>query len=170
MTNQSRIKLRCRSKKRKKSDAKMLYHCNLICVSPKHGMHKSWRCLKILYIYNCWNLFFVPEPMWNSDNQKLSNFKIDFFYRSVNCNSPGPITFCSKIILLPFGSHCSTQNIGYSNSRYIIKPPQPSSALYRAPQFLIELFQQSLLSRPITLPSHANNINHKSASSIIPIN
>jgi len=26
---------------------------------------------------------FVPEPLWNSDNQKLSNFKIDFFYRSV---------------------------------------------------------------------------------------
>jgi len=23
--------------------------------------------------------FFVPEPLWNSDNQKLSNFKIDFF-------------------------------------------------------------------------------------------
>ena len=22
---------------------------------------------------------FEPEPLWNSDNQKLSNFKIDFF-------------------------------------------------------------------------------------------
>ena len=26
---------------------------------------------------------FVPEPSWNSDDQKLSNFKIDFFYRGV---------------------------------------------------------------------------------------
>jgi len=27
--------------------------------------------------------FFVPKPLWNSDNQKLSNFKIFFFFRSV---------------------------------------------------------------------------------------
>ena len=38
-------------------------------------MHVSLRCLKILYIHNCWNLFFVTEPLWNSDNQKLSHFK-----------------------------------------------------------------------------------------------
>ena len=25
----------------------------LICVSPKHGMHASLRCLKILYIHDC---------------------------------------------------------------------------------------------------------------------
>jgi len=46
-------------------------------------MHGCLQCLKILYIHNCWNLFFVPKPFWNSDYQKLSNFKIDFFYHSV---------------------------------------------------------------------------------------
>jgi len=46
-------KLRSKSKKRKKSEGKMLYHCNLICVSPKHGMHGNLRCLKIIYIHNC---------------------------------------------------------------------------------------------------------------------
>jgi len=39
------------------------------------------------------------------------------------------------IILLLFSSHCSTQNIGFSNSGYIIQPPQPSSTIYRAPPF-----------------------------------
>jgi len=29
--------------------------------------------------------------------------------------------------------HCSTQNIGFSDSGYIIKPPQPSSAVHGAP-------------------------------------
>jgi len=67
--------------------------------------------------------FFVPEPLWNSDKQKLSNFRIDFFYRSVI--SP----FANKLFLLLFSSHCSTQNIGFSDSGYFIKPPQPSSAV-----------------------------------------
>jgi len=40
-----------------------------------------------------------------------------------------------KLFLLPFGSHCSMQNIGLSNSGYVIKPPQPSSAVYGAPPF-----------------------------------
>ena len=35
------------------------------------------------HIHNCWNLFFVPEPLWNSDNKKLSNFRIDLFYHNV---------------------------------------------------------------------------------------
>jgi len=26
--------------------------------------------------------FFVHEPLWNSDDQKSLNFKIDFFHRS----------------------------------------------------------------------------------------
>jgi len=64
-------------------------------------MHGCLRCLKILYIHNCWNLFFVPEPLWNSDYHKLSNFRIDFFYRSVI--SP----FAVKFFLLLFTSHCS---------------------------------------------------------------
>jgi len=33
------------------------------------------------------------------------------------------------------GSHCSTQNSGFSESGYVIKPPQPSSAIYGAPPF-----------------------------------
>ena len=38
--------------------------------------------------------FFVPEPLWNSNKEKLLNFRIDFFYRSVI----DPITFCNKIM------------------------------------------------------------------------
>ena len=59
-------------------------------------MHGSLQCLKISYIHNCWNPSFVPEPLWNSDNPKFSNFKIDFFYRSVI--SP----FAVQLFLLPF--------------------------------------------------------------------
>jgi len=46
--------------KKEKSEVKILHHCNLICVSPKRG---SWRCLKILYIHNCQNLFFCPRTI-----------------------------------------------------------------------------------------------------------
>jgi len=82
---------------------------------------------KNLYFHKCSNLFFVPEPLWNSDKEKLLNFRYDFFYRSVT--SP----FAIKLFLLPFTSHCSTQNIGFSDYGYVIKPPQPSSAFYRVP-------------------------------------
>jgi len=92
-------KVALQNQKRKKSEGKMLHHCNLICVSPKHGMHGSSRCSKILYIHNCWNLFFVPEPLWNSDNQKWSNFKIDFFHRSIT--SPFAVKyFCYRLLLI----------------------------------------------------------------------
>jgi len=37
--------------------------------------------------------------------------------------------------LLSFTSHCSTKNIGFNDSRYVSKPPQPSSAIYGAPPF-----------------------------------
>jgi len=67
--------------------------------------------------------FFVSEPLRNLDKQKLSNFRIDIFYRGVI--SP----FAIKLFLLPLSSHCSTQNIGFSNSGYVIKPLQPSSAV-----------------------------------------
>jgi len=30
------------------------------------------------------------------------------------------------------------QNIGFNDSSYVIKPPQPSSAFYRAPQVKVE--------------------------------
>jgi len=72
---------------------------------------------------------FVPEPLWNSDNQKLSNFRIDFFYHSVI--SP----FAVKVFLLLFSSHCSTQKNNFSDSGSVIKTPQPSSAAYGAPPF-----------------------------------
>jgi len=39
-------------------------------VSPKNGMHRSLQWLKILYIHNCWKLFFVPEPLPNLDKTK----------------------------------------------------------------------------------------------------
>jgi len=72
---------------------------------------------------------FFPEPLWSSDKQQLSYFRIDFFYRSVI--SP----FAIDLFLLPFTSHCSTQNIACSDSGFVIKPPQPSSAVYGAPSF-----------------------------------
>ena len=110
-------------------------------------MRGCLRCLKILYIHNCWNLFFVPEPLWNSDNQKLSNLRIDFFYRSVM--SP----FAVKLFLLPFGSHCSTQNIGFSDSGYVIKPPATklrclrSSAFYRTPMLMMSYLLLQITSK-----------------------
>jgi len=133
--NRSGKKLRWKRSKWKKSKGKIFYHCKLICASPKHLMHGCLRCLKILYVHNCWNLFFVPEPLWNSDNQKLSHFTIDLFYRNVI----SPIAV--KLLLLPFSSHCSTQNTGFSDSGYVIKPPQPSSAAYGDPPFTGHLLQ-----------------------------
>jgi len=65
--------------------------------------------------------------------------KIDFFDRSVI--SP----FAVKLFLLPFSSHCSTQNIGFSDSGYVIKPPQPSSAIYGAPPFTGHLCSTGIL-------------------------
>jgi len=41
----------------------------IICPSPKHLIHICLRCLKVLHIHNCWNLLFVPKPLWNSDKQ-----------------------------------------------------------------------------------------------------
>jgi len=40
-----------------------------------------------------------------------------------------------QLLLLLFSSHCSTQNIGSNDFGYVIKPPQPSSAIYGAPPF-----------------------------------
>ena len=117
-----------KAKNTKKSIGKMLYHCKLICVSPKHGMHRSLRRLKILYIHNCWNLFFVSESLWNSDKQKIIKLQNKPFYGSVI--SP----FAVQLFLLPFSSHCSMQNIGFRDSGYVIKPPQPSSTFYKAPK------------------------------------
>ena len=66
---------------------------------------------------------------WISYFTQWSNSKIDFFYRRVI--SP----FAVKLFLLLFSYHCSTDNIGFSDSGYVIKPPQPSSAIYGAPPF-----------------------------------
>ena len=71
----------------------------------------------------------VPEPLWNYAKEKFLNFRIDFFYCSVI--SP----FAINLFLLPFNSHCSMQNIGFSDSGYVIEPLQPSSAIYGAPPF-----------------------------------
>jgi len=43
--------------------------------------------------------------------------------------------FAVQLFLLPFSSHCSTQVIGFSDSGYVIKPLQPSSAIHGAPLF-----------------------------------
>jgi len=70
----TRVEKSCiaKSKKGKKSEGKVLYACNLICVSPKHGIHRSFRCLKILYIHNCRNLFFRPRTI---GSQTTKNYK-----------------------------------------------------------------------------------------------
>ena len=58
------VKTSCVAKSKKENKwKKMLYHCNLICVSPKHGIHGSLRCLKILYIHYGYNLFFCPRTV-----------------------------------------------------------------------------------------------------------
>ena len=124
--NRSGKKLTCKSNKCKE---KMFSNCNWRCASRKHVVYGSLRCSINVYFHNCWNLFFVPEPLWNSDKEKLLNFRIDFFYRSVI--SP----FAINLFLLSFSSHCSTQNIGFSDTGYVIKPPQPSFAIYGAPPF-----------------------------------
>jgi len=53
-----------------------------------------------------------------------------------------------KLFLLLFSSHCSTQNIGFSDSGYVIKPPQPSSAVYGALPFTghLDCFVKQLFS------------------------
>jgi len=43
--------------------------------------------------------------------------------------------FAIKLFLLPFSSQCSTQNIGFSDSGNVVKPPQPSSVVHGAPPF-----------------------------------
>jgi len=46
--------------------------------------------------------------------------------------------------LLPFRSPCSTKNIGFNDSGYVIKALQPSSAIYGAPPFTGNQFWPSL--------------------------
>jgi len=55
------------------------------------------------------------------------------YLRSSAFNRQPP--FAVKLFLLPFTFHCSTKNIGFNDSGYVIKPPQPSSAIYGAPPF-----------------------------------
>jgi len=65
-----------------------------------------------------------------SPNRCETNFKIYFFCRSV-------LLPCAvQLFLLPFSSHCSTQNIVFNDSGCIIKPPRPSSVFYVAPPFI----------------------------------
>ena len=73
-------------------------------------------------------IFLLSPNRCETHKEKLSNFRLDF-YRSVM--SP----FAIKLFLLPFSSHCSTHNIGFSDSGYVIKPLQPNSAVHGAPPF-----------------------------------
>jgi len=43
--------------------------------------------------------------------------------------------FAVQLFLLPFSSHCSTHNIGFSDSGYVITTPLPSSAIHGVPFF-----------------------------------
>jgi len=77
---------------------------------------------------------------------------MDFFYRSVI--SP----FAINLFLLPFTSHCSTQNVGFSDPGYVIKHPQPSSAIYGAPPFKGYLKCSCHLNQ-ISFNSFSSNLN-----------
>ena len=123
MTQPEWKKLHCKSKKRNKSEGKILYHCNLTCVSSKPGMHGGLRCLKILYIHNCWNLVFVLEPLWNSDNQTFSTIvqyhllQYNYFYYRLVLIAQLKIPVLATLV------------------GYIIKPLQPSSAILQSSAF-----------------------------------
>ena len=70
-----------KSKKRGKSEGKILYHCNLICVSTKHGMQGSLRCLKF-YTFTTVETYFLSP---NCCETQIKNYQTskDFFYRNV---------------------------------------------------------------------------------------
>jgi len=69
-------------------------------------------------------IFLTPKRCETQITKNYQTSKRTFFYCSV-----------MQLFLLPFSSHCSMQNIGFSDSGYVIKPPQPSSAIYRSPPF-----------------------------------
>ena len=68
------------------------------------------------------------KPIFLSSNRCETQIT-RLFYRSAI--SP----FAVQLFLLPFSSHCSMQNTSFSNSGYVIKPLQPSSAIYGALPF-----------------------------------
>jgi len=77
-----------------------------------------------LYTFTTVETYFLSPN--RCENQITKNYQtsVDFFYRSVI--SP----FAVKLFFLPFSSHCSMHNINFSDSSYVIKPPQPSFAVY----------------------------------------
>ena len=107
--------------------------------------------------------------------QKLSNLRIDFFYRSII--SP----FAKKLFLLPFSSHCSTQNIsfgdcGTSSNLHNQAPVFTELCLLQSTSFY--LMNQNNIHHVIMLPnlkprirnriiscSHVNQISFDSFSS-----
>jgi len=109
------------------------WRINVISLQLNMRFPQTWNIWKFAMFENFINsqllkpIVLSPEPLWNSDNQKISNFKINFFYCIVTSS------FVVKLFLLLFSSRCSTQNIGFNDSGNVIKPPQPSSAIYGAP-------------------------------------
>ena len=57
----------------------MLYHCNLICVSPKHGMHGSLRCSKIYTFTTVETYFLAPNRCEIQITKNYQNSKQTFF-------------------------------------------------------------------------------------------
>ena len=50
----------------------MLYHCNLISAFPPNMEYMEVCDVQIFYTFTIVETyFFVPEPLWNADNQKL---------------------------------------------------------------------------------------------------
>jgi len=73
-------------------------------------------------------IFLSPTRYESQINKNYQTSKY-IFYRSVT--SP----FVVKLFLLPSTSHFSKKNISFNDSGYVIKPPQPSSAIYGAQPF-----------------------------------
>jgi len=95
---------------------------------------QTWNAWKFAMFKNFINSQLL-KPIFLSPNhcetqiQKIIKLQNTLFYRSAT--SP----FVVQLFLLPFSSHSSKQNIGFNDSGYVIKPPQPRSAIYGAPPF-----------------------------------
>jgi len=61
-----------------------------------------------------------------------------------------------QLFLLPFSSHCSTQNIGFNDSGYVIKPPQPSSVIYGAQPFTGNALKTIIIGEMLGTPTQCH--------------
>ena len=88
--------------------------------------HPNMECVEVCDVkkfYTITTICLVPKPLWNSDNQKFSNFKKDFFYCSVI------LPFAVQLFLLLFGS------IAQGKIAVLVTPVTSSNLRNQAPLF-----------------------------------